>query len=223
MMMKERIGIFGGTFNPIHRGHLKAAEVVQRRLRLEKVLFIPSYIPPHKESSEIASPFHRLKMVELALASYAQFIPSSIEIDTKGKSYSILTLKKIKELFPKAMIFFILGIDAFLEIDTWREYQKVLNQCYFVVISRPGYSLKDAKKVLEGRYQKRMVEISESEEVRDNTLLSFKIFLFPSISLDVASTEIRERIKRGDSIKGMVSEAVESYIYQENIYRDKNG
>jgi len=118
-MMKERIGIFGGTFNPIHWGHLKAAEVVQRMVRLEKVLFIPSYIPP--------------------------------------------------------------------------------------------------------RYQKRMVEISESEEVRDNTLLSFKIFLFPSISLDVSSTEVRERIKRGDSIKGMVSEAVESYIYQKNIYRDKNG
>lgn len=223
MMMKERIGIFGGTFNPVHLGHLKAAEVVQKRFHLKRILFVPSYIPPHKESIEIASPLHRLKLVELALASYSQFIPSSIEIDAKGKSYSILTLKKIKEFFPKAIIFFILGVDAFLEIDTWRESQKVLEQCFFVVISRPGYRLKNAKKVLEGKYLKRMYEISESDEVRDDMLLSFKIFLFPIISLDVASTGIRERIKRGDSIRSMVPEAVESYIYQNNLYRDKNG
>lgn len=221
--MKVRIGTFGGTFNPVHWGHLKVAEVLQGKFLFEKVFFIPSYIPPHKESIEMASPFHRLKMVELALASSSRFIPSSIEIAAKGKSYSIITLKKIKELFPRAIIFFILGIDAFLEIDTWKEYERVLEQCFFVVISRPGYCLDDAKNVLKGKYQKWMVEISESGEVRDDIFLSFKIFLLPINSLDLSSTEIRERIRRGDSIKGMVPEPVESYIKQNNLYRDKNG
>lgn len=222
-MAKDRIGIFGGTFNPIHLGHLKAAEIVQKKFHLEEVLFIPSYIPPHKESVEIVAPFYRLKMVELALDSYPQFVPSSIEIDAKGKSYSIVTLKKIKRLYPQASIFFVLGIDAFLEIDTWREYHSLLEQCYFVVISRPGYRLDDAKKILGGEFRKRMVEISESAEVNEKKVASYKIFFFPIDSLDVASTEIRERIKRGESIKGMVPEAVRNYIQENNLYCMKNG
>lgn len=221
-MMKDRIGIFGGTFNPIHMGHLKAARIVQRKYLLKKVLFIPSYIPPHKESAEIASPAHRLKMVELALASYPQFIPSSIEIDARERSYSIITLKKIKKLFPKALALFILGIDAFLEIDTWKDYHQVLQQCFFIVISRPGYRLQEAMRVLEGKYQEMMVEISETEEIEGDMFTSYKIFLLPMDSLNLASTEIRERIKRGDSIKGMVPETVEIYIDENGLYCDKN-
>ena len=221
-MMKDRIGIFGGTFNPIHMGHLKAARIVQRKCLLKKVLFIPSYIPPHKESAEIASPAHRLKMVELALASYPQFIPSSIEIDVRERSYSIITLKKIKKLFPKSLVLFILGIDAFLEIDTWKDYHQVLQQCFFIVISRPGYRLQEAMRVLEGKYQEMMVEISETEEIEGDMFTSYKIFLLSMDSLNLASTEIRERIKRGDSIKGMVPETVEIYIDENGLYRDKN-
>ncbi len=220
--MKDRIGIFGGTFNPIHMGHLKAARRVQRKYLLKNVLFIPSYIPPHKESIEIASPIHRLKMVELALASYPQFIPSSIEIDAREKSYSIITLRKIKKLFPKTLILFILGIDAFLEIDTWKDYHQVLKQCFFVVISRPGYRLQDARRVIEGKYKERMAEVLEDEEIREDMFTSYKIFLFPMDSLDLSSTEIREKIKRGDSVKGMVPEAVEIYIDKNSLYRDKN-
>ncbi len=221
-MMKDRIGIFGGTFNPIHMGHLKAARRVQRKYLLKNVLFIPSYIPPHKESIEIASPIHRLKMVELALASYPQFIPSSIEIDAREKSYSIITLRKIKKLFPKTLILFILGIDAFLEIDTWKDYHQVLKQCFFVVISRPGYRLQDARRVIEGKYKERMAEVLEDEEIREDMFTSYKIFLFPMDSLDLSSTEIREKIKRGDSVKGMVPKTVEIYIDKNSLYRDKN-
>ncbi len=174
-MKKNRIGILGGTFNPIHVGHLKAAEDVQRKFLLIKILFIPSYIPPHKESSDIASPCHRMKMVELALTPYPQFIPSALEIETKGKSYSIFTLQKVKKLYPEAFIFFILGIDAFLEIDTWKDYQKVLEQCFFIVISRPGYKLEEAKGILGGKYRSRMFEISGSGEPKEEAFLSFKI------------------------------------------------
>ncbi len=143
----EKIGIFGGTFNPIHSGHIKAAEVVQKLFALDTVLFIPSFIPPHKESEQIVSPGHRFKMVELAIENSAHFIASSLEIEERGTSYSILTLQKIRKIYPEALFFFILGIDAFLEIDTWKNHELVLEQCKFVVISRKSYDLDDAKKM----------------------------------------------------------------------------
>jgi len=208
-MKKERIGLFGGTFNPVHSGHLKAAEIVQKRFLLDKILFIPSYIPPHKDTAEIASPSHRLKMVEIALRGFSHFIPCSIEIDAEEKSYSIITINRIKKLYPKSWIFFILGIDAFLEVDTWKDYEQLLEQCFFVVISRPGYILDEAKKTLEGKNREKMCMLSKSESVKDEMLLSFRIFLLPIDALDIASTEIRGIIKRGDSIKDMVSEGVE--------------
>ena len=218
-MKKERTGLFGGTFNPVHSGHLRAAQIVQRKFLLDKILFIPSYIPPHKDTSEIASPSHRLKMVELALHGFSQFVPCSIEIDAKEKSYSIITIKKIKKIHPKSLIFFILGIDAFSEVDTWKDYEKVLEQCFFVVISRLGYRLEEAKKILEGKYREKMYKLSKSEAIKDETFFSFRIFLFPIDALDIASTEIRGRIRKGDSIKGMVSDEVEAYIRENRLYK----
>jgi nicotinate-nucleotide adenylyltransferase len=221
-MKKERIGLFGGTFNPVHSGHLKAAEIVQKRILLDKILFIPSYLPPHKDTAEVASPSHRLKMVEIALCGFSRFIPSSIEIDAKEKSYSIITISRIKKLYPKSWIFFILGVDAFLEIDTWKDHERLLEQCFFIVISRPGYLLDKANKILEGKYKEKMYELSKSESVKDELLLSFRVLLLPLDALDIASTEIRGRIKQGDSIKGMVSEEVEIYIRKNRLYKAKN-
>ncbi len=218
-MKKERIGLFGGTFNPVHSGHLRAAEVVQKRFPLDKILFIPSYIPPHKDTAEIASPSHRLKMVEIALRGFSHFIPCSIEIDAEEKSYSIITINRIKKLYPKSWIFFILGVDGFLEVDTWKDYEQLLEQCFFVVISRPGYLLDEAEKTLEGKYREKMYKLAKSEVIKDEMLLSFRIFLLPIDALDIASTEIRGIIKRGDSIKDMVSERVEDYIRENRLYR----
>ena len=218
-MKKERVGLFGGTFNPIHSGHLKAAEIVQKKFLLNKILFIPSNIPPHKGSAEIASPFHRLKMVELALHSYSRFVPCSIEVDAKGRSYSIITLNRIKKLYPEALIFFILGVDAFMEIDTWKDYEQVLEQCFFVVINRQGCHFDEAKKVLMGKHRKKVYELSKSEALKDEFLFSFRIFLLPIDALDVASTDIRGKIKRYDSIKAMVPDEVESYINENKLYQ----
>jgi nicotinate (nicotinamide) nucleotide adenylyltransferase/ribosome silencing factor RsfS/YbeB/iojap len=220
-MKRERIGLFGGTFNPIHSGHLRAAEIVQKRLSLEKILFIPSYIPPHKDSSEIASPIHRLKMVELALQPYSHFVPSSIEVDAEEKSYSIITLEKIEKLYPNARVFFILGMDAFLEIDTWKNYEKVLEKCFFAVVSRPGFHLKDAKKAAKEIHKKEICELSESENIDDDMLLAHRIFLLQIDALDIASTDIRKRIVRGESIKAMVPFEVEAYIKENNLYQSE--
>ncbi|UCE39924.1 MAG: nicotinate-nucleotide adenylyltransferase [Candidatus Aminicenantes bacterium] len=218
-MKKERIGIFGGTFNPIHKGHVKAALEVQKTFLLNKVLMIPSYIPPHKGTPDIVPPSKRLQMVKLAAASYPQFIPSPVEVEAKGKSYSILTLEKLKQQFPDALMFFILGVDAFMEIDTWREYKKVLEQCHFVVISRPGYDLKEAKKLLGGKYAERMVMVSGNTRLRGAMRHPYKIFLLSIDALDIASKDIRKKVKMGESIAGLVVKRVEEYIHKNKLYQ----
>jgi len=218
-MAKERIGLFGGTFNPVHLGHLRAAWIVQKRFSLNKVLFIPSHIPPHKESTEIASPSHRLKMVELAVCGHPQFIASPIEIEARGKSYSIVTLNKIKNVYPEAWIFFILGMDAFLEIDTWKDYERLLEQCLFIVIQRPGYHLNQAQEVLKGKYKGKIYTVSESERINEELFSLYKIFLLSIEALNISSTEIRRRIKEGKSIKALVTVAVEAYIKENKIYQ----
>jgi len=219
LLDQEKIGLFGGTFNPIHSGHIKAARVVQRIFTLNKVLFIPSFIPPHKESEKIVSPGHRFKMVELAVEDTNSFIASSIEIEEKGTSYSILTLQKISKIYPVGLFFFILGIDAFLEIDTWKNHKRVLEQCKFVVISRKGYNLEDAKSVLDRKYASGMCDLSVPEKIRKNLDFSHKIFLLPFDALDISSTEIRGRLRKRQSITHMVPEPVADYIFKNKLYQ----
>ncbi len=215
---QEKIGLFGGTFNPIHCGHIKAAKVVQEIFTLDKVLFIPSFIPPHKESQKIVSPDHRLKMVELAVGDTLNFVASSIEIEEKGTSYSIFTLQKIRTIHPDARFFFILGVDTFMEIDTWKNHERVLEHCKFVVISRKGYRLEDAKNVLDRKYVSKIFDLSGTEKIRENLSLSYKIFLLPFDSLDIASTEIRESVRKNKSIAHMVPKPVANYIFEKKLY-----
>jgi nicotinate-nucleotide adenylyltransferase len=217
----KRIGLFGGTFDPIHCGHVKAAEDVQRTFSFGRILFIPSYIPPHKESEDVASAEHRLKMVELALSSHDRFFPSSIEIDARGKSYSIVTLNRMKEMFPRTEAFFMLGIDAFLDIETWKDYEDVLEKCSFVVMSRPGFRLEDARKILSDKYDQRMVEVSGPGAEENEKRSIHKIYLLAITPSDISSSEIRERVRTKQPIEGMVPERVEKYIKEKHLYLRK--
>ncbi|MBN1224940.1 MAG: nicotinate-nucleotide adenylyltransferase [Candidatus Aminicenantes bacterium] len=216
---QTRIGIFGGTFNPIHNGHVKAAQIIRQRFSLDKVFFIPSFIPPHKESVEVASARHRLKMVELATAPFRNFFPSAVEIEAKGRSYSINTLKKIKKTYPDAKIFFLLGVDAFLEIETWKDYKNVLEQCSFIIMSRPGFDLADVKGVLNDTYNPRIRDISEIDTPVNPEPWIDSIYLVLIDAMDVSSTEIRKRIRIGQSIEGLVPGSVEYYIKEKGLYR----
>jgi nicotinate-nucleotide adenylyltransferase len=219
--VRERIGLFGGTFNPIHCGHLRAAADVQAAFRLDKVLFIPSYIPPHKESRGIASAADRFRMVELACAGHAGFIASPVEVEAREKSYSILTLSKIKELYPGAWVFFILGADAFLEIGTWREYERVLAECRFIVTSRPGSDLASAEGVLGGRLRGRIRRVAEGESVDESMLSRFGVFILPIKALDISSTDIRDRISRSESPEGLIPQPVADFIRDHQLYTNQ--
>ena len=216
--MKKRIGLYGGTFNPVHLGHLRAAEDVRAAFGLASVLFIPSYIPPHKESAGIASADDRFRMVELACAGHDAFIPSPIEVEARETSYSILTLARIKELHPGAWIFFITGADAFLEIGTWRESERILAECLFVVTGRPGFDLDSAAGVLGGRLRDRICRVPEGGTADEALFSRFGVFLLPIRALDISSTDIRERAGRGESLEGLVPGPVAAYIREHHLY-----
>ena len=217
-MGQKRIGLFGGTFDPIHCGHVKAAESVQKIFSFDRILFIPSYIPPHKETLDVVSAEHRLKMVDLALSSYDRFFPSSIEIDARGTSYSIMTLNRIKEIFPQTELFFLLGIDAFLDIETWKDYEDVLEQCSFIVMSRPGFRLDEAKKILAEKYSHRMVKVSGLPAKEAGKISKHKIYLLSIETFNISSSEVREKVRKNQSIKGLVPENVENYIKERCLY-----
>lgn len=219
-MKAERIGLLGGTFNPIHRGHLRAAEEVLSRLNLDRVLLIPSYLPPHKQSGGIASPEDRFAMVELAIRAHPRLMASPLEIEAQERSYSIITLNKVKALYPKAQVFFILGVDAFLEIETWKSYRDVLEQCRFIVISRPGFDLAAARKALPPEYLGSFRDVGPAEGIRPDDLDAFRIFLLSIPALDISSTEIRRRIRHGQSIGGLVPDSVEEYIRRKSLYQE---
>ncbi|MGQ9471201.1 MAG: nicotinate-nucleotide adenylyltransferase [Candidatus Aminicenantales bacterium] len=216
----RRLGLFGGTFNPIHNGHLKVASEVSGFFSLDRVLFIPSRLPPHKPAWEVVSGEDRLRMVELAIKGYPQFEASSIEVERPGPSYSILTIKKIKQEYLVAEIFFLLGIDAFLEIKTWKDYDQVLRSCSFIVVSRPGFTLNQATAILGDEWKDRVIEVKKTSSIHQPSKAGILIFLFPMASLDISSSEIRRRLHEQEPVSGMLPEAVEKYIHQNKLYRD---
>jgi len=219
--LMETIGLFGGTFDPIHLGHLRAAAEVRRRARLDRVLFIPSYLPPHKKSGAAVPAADRLRMVELACRGRAGLEASSIEVDAREKSYSILTLRKLRALSPEARLFFILGVDAFLDIGTWREYHRVLEGCFFIVMGRPGFELDRARDVLGGKLRDSIGPLETAEGAAGPLPPQTRVFLLPIHALDISSTAIREKVRRGDSLEGLVPAPVEKYIREHQLYRGR--
>jgi nicotinate-nucleotide adenylyltransferase len=218
----ETIGLFGGTFDPIHLGHLRAAAEVRRRAKLDRILFIPSYLPPHKKTGAAASAADRLRMVEIACRRQAGFEASAIEVDAREKSYSILTLRKLRALAPEARLFFILGVDAFLDIGTWREYHRVLEECYFIVMGRPGFDLDRARDVLAGGLRDAIGPLPTGGAAAAGTLPPhIRIFLAPIRALDISSTDIRSRVHRGLSLDGLVPKSVADYIRDRQLYRGR--
>jgi len=194
-----RLGIMGGTFNPIHQGHLVAAEVIWDEFKLDEVLFVPSGRPPHKENDEIAPPEHRWMMTVLATATNEHFSASPIEIKRKGESYTYDTILELKKIYGEdTECFFITGADAIAEISTWHKAENLPEVTKFIAASRPGYKL-DMEKI-HPRFRK-------------------CTYLVEVPALAISSTEIRKRIKRGQTIKYLLPEAVEKYIYKNHLYQ----
>ncbi len=212
-----KVGILGGTFNPIHVGHLRAAEEIGEDLALEKVYLIPSGMPPHKTQAPIADFSHRLEMVRLASALSPLLDVWDIEGKRGGFSYSIETLKSFHSFFgPGLELFFIIGTDAFLEIRTWKEHQNLFNYASFVVISRPGHTTELFAAFLDSLG----VGFQWNPKAEWFGHPSGTAVLRKDITLmDISASTIREKVTNGKSIRFLVPEAVREYIEKTGIYR----
>lgn len=216
----RRIAIYGGSFDPIHVGHLAVARAAQRRFHLDEIHFVVAGRPPHKLKHDAAPFAHRYAMVALACAGHSQFIPSLAEAgnDFSGHRvfYSLDTVRRFRRRLHHSgdRLFFLLGVDSFLEIPTWKNYVELLNSCDFVVASRPGFLMEPLRFVIPPELLKRAApQASHSIQLRKTA-----VYLLDSVSSHVSSTEVRRRRHRRQPIHGLVPVRVEEYILSQGLY-----
>jgi len=216
-----KLGILGGTFDPIHLGHLRTAEEIGQELGLEKVYLIPSASPPHKTSEPVAPFHHRLTMAQLAVGDSSLLEVLDLEGKRPGFSYSIETLREFHHIFsPDPELYFILGIDAFLEIKTWKEYEKLFCYAHFVIIERAGFHPRDLEVFLLNIGLN--VRKTKRPDVLDVTSGNTVILKTPTL-MDISSTRIRKWVANGKSIRFLLPERVMNYIMEKGLYRDYAG
>ncbi|HEY7172321.1 MAG TPA: nicotinate-nucleotide adenylyltransferase [Vicinamibacterales bacterium] len=212
--MSRRVGILGGTFDPIHTGHIDLGIVAQTLLTLTRVYVLPARVPPHRPQP-MASSYHRFAMVALAVASRRGWRASDLELESPDqRSYTTMTLQKLHEQgFAPSELFFIIGADAFAEIETWRDYPNILDRSHFAVVSRPGCSVEDLPRLLPGLRRRMIRPPVGAIDERDPAII-----LIDERTADVSSTAIRERRAAGESIGGLVDLGVEQHIEQHGLY-----
>ncbi len=210
-----RLGLFGGTFNPIHFGHLRSAEEIAENLQLDRLLFIPAARPPHKNTQAVTSFAVRFEMIRLAIAGHPRFEVSDIENQRPEKSFSIDTVRLFRrDCGPAAQIFFIVGLDAMLEIDTWRDYREIFPLCHFVVLDRPGYDPRQLAAIL-------CQKVGCTHRAEENVFRHPSgngIFFSPITRIDISSTQIRRLAKQGLSLRFLLPEAVRRFILKNKLY-----
>ena len=219
-----RIGLFGGTFNPIHVGHIQVALQVKEAFSLNNIFFIPSALPPHKEPGDVVDAMDRLEMINLSLSTYPNFIVSDVELKRSGPSYTIDTVQHFKSVLEKdTALYLILGLDAFLEIDTWKSYMDLFLMVPVIVISRICEGQNDAVLIWKtlGGYLK--TKVSDGYKYSDSRRCFHhekkqSVFIFDVMPIDISSTHIRRLVKNGRSIKSLVPDTVEDFIKSKGLY-----
>ncbi|MBR1646765.1 MAG: nicotinate-nucleotide adenylyltransferase [Selenomonadaceae bacterium] len=202
-MPSKKIGIMGGTFDPIHLGHLATAEFVRESFSLDEILFIPAARPPHKLARHVTDEIHRLAMTTLATRSNKFFTVSDMEIKRTGLSYTLDTMDELHKKFGATTeLFFIIGADSLSDLSKWHEAKKLVERSHFIATTRPGVD----------------VDFSATEKFF-GTAASEHIHRVTTPAIEISSTQIRQRVKSGRSIKYLVPEAVEEYILREGLYR----
>ncbi|MBU0986473.1 MAG: nicotinate-nucleotide adenylyltransferase [Proteobacteria bacterium] len=224
----RRIGLFGGTFNPIHRGHLNTVQKVKKAFDLSQVLFIPAALPPHKEPGGVADAQDRMQMIRLAISSdpalMKSFAVSDVELLRPGPSYTIDTVRHFKRIMPDdSMLFLILGLDAILEIDTWKSYKDLFRMVSFIVMARSEGVDQDRPlmwKRLESYLKSRISDDYRFSASQSGFIHSVKqtVFLFDVAPVPISSTQIRDFVRKRRSITSLVPENVEAFIKTKGLY-----
>jgi len=217
MSVGARLGILGGTLDPVHVGHLETALAAREALGLDRTLLLPSRVPPHRSTEPVASPFHRFAMSALAVNGIDGLEASDAELSAPGTSYTADTLDRFHAAgLAPLQIFFILGADAFAEIETWNRYPEVLDLANFVVVSRPGHETA----ALIDRLPQLAARFADPGSIAVSPGAATRIYRVSAATPDVSSTEIRYRLSTSASIAGLVTDAVEQHIRQHGLYRD---
>ena len=219
-----RIGLFGGTFNPVHLGHLRAAVDVREGFELDEIFLIPAALPPHKGFGELAASADRLQMLSLALGADSGLKVSDVELNRSGPSYTIDTVQHFKQTLPaETRLYLIMGLDAFLEIDTWKSYRELLVQIPLIVINRPkaGHRMRRIPwKIMDDYISSKLSADYSFSASRSGYLARHQqpIYVFEVTALDISSTGIRRRVSQNRSISYLVPQKVAEYIRTKGIY-----
>jgi nicotinate-nucleotide adenylyltransferase len=214
------IALFGGTFDPIHAGHMRAAKVAARKFRLGRILFVPSGNPPHKRRDRLTPFVHRFAMVALACQGDLRFVPSLLEAPRPGRRphYSIETARAASEsLGPADDLYFLLGLDAFLDLPHWKNYRHLFDLMDFIVVSRPGFGSAEILKVVPRRTARGGIHGSAAA-VRGSTRQKGAVHVLSGVHVPVASRDIREAVAARRRVTGLVPSLVEEYIRKEGLY-----
>lgn len=217
-MSNGRIGAFGGTFDPVHNGHIEIARAVVAEFALDQLLIIPAHRPPHKEFRVIADAHHRYTMAVLATLDEPRTLVSTIELEAPDRPYTFETIGRLRAAFgAKATLFFVMGADSFEEINTWREPARVLSSTNIIVVTRPGHELSSSH--LAARFRSTIIDLrgggSEPKITNSN---GNRIYLTASVNAAISSTKIRQRARAGQSIESLVPPRVADYIEKYKVY-----
>lgn len=217
-----QLGLFGGSFNPIHNGHLTIARQTRETLGLDRILFIPTGNPPHKPDGTLAPAQHRLEMVRLAIGSDPKLALTDLEVRRPGKSYTIETIQQVQQEYgPKTRLFFLIGLDAFLDFQSWREPAALLAACTFVVIARPGASFRSLTSValLPPISDASLNDLDHGRIPRlDVPLGTQQLICLKLPPCDISASEIRKRIADNQPVANLLPPLVESYIIRHHLY-----
>ena len=220
----KHIGLFGGTFNPIHLGHIRVIREVKSGFDLDEILIIPSALPPHKISENVVDAKDRIEMIRLAFLNDPDFVISDVELIRTGPSYTIDTVRYFRAMMPEStQLYLIMGLDAFLEINTWKSFKDLFLLIPFIVMYRPvgGNDGKTSGWESLGHYLRSNISEGYTFSSSQSTYIHDKkqpVFVFDVSPVDISSTTIREHIKKGVSIKHLVPEIVEDFIKTKGLY-----
>jgi nicotinate-nucleotide adenylyltransferase len=212
-----KTGILGGTFNPIHLAHLRIAEEVQHACDLDRLLFIPAAEPPHKDVAGQVSFEHRLAMVQAAILDYPKFQVSDLEIRRSGKSFSVDTLEILRKQDPQGERYFIVGLDSYCDIASWKDFTRIFSLSHLVVMTRPGVELSDPLEPLPVAAREDFCYDSEAEIIRHKS--GNNVIFLKETYLNISSTKIRQMLNTGQSIRHLVAPAVADYIKEHGLYQ----
>ncbi|MEY3283817.1 MAG: Nicotinate-nucleotide adenylyltransferase [Acidobacteriota bacterium] len=234
---KRRVGVYGGTFDPLHEGHLQVATALSGAFELDQLLLVPAAIPPHKRGVTISSPYHRVAMLALATAALPRVAISTIELEAPDRPYTIETLGKLQEADQDARLFFIMGADSFRDVTIWREYRKILSDYDVIVAVRPGYVIAAHVSGVTGGPQAGhptaaalaghlppelrdlILDLRGGRRPTTNDLSSKHVYLTDYVSVDISATDVRRASAAGHSLAGLVPLPVADYIAKYQLYQ----